>query len=85
MSSIADEWMSEAEAAAEIDKTVRTLRQWRRRRTGPPYAFFGRTIKYHRPTFADYFKSIQVMPARERSRYPRASLRNHDENQDRRT
>jgi hypothetical protein len=24
-----DEWMSEAEAAAEIDKTVRTLRQWR--------------------------------------------------------
>jgi hypothetical protein len=72
------DWMSEAEAAAEIDKTVRTLRQWRRRRTGPPFARFGRTVRYHRPTFAAYFKSIQVMPLRERSRYPRASLRNHD-------
>jgi hypothetical protein len=26
----------------------------------------------------DYFKSIQVMPARERSRYPRASLKNSE-------
>jgi hypothetical protein len=70
-----DDWMSEAEAAAEIKKTVRTLRQWRRRRTGPPYAHFGRTVKYHRPTFVEYFKSIQVMPARMRIRYPRASVR----------
>ena len=67
-----DEWMSEAEAAAEIAKTVRTLRQWRRRRIGPPYSHFGRTVRYHRPTFVEYFKSIQVMPARERGRYPRS-------------
>jgi hypothetical protein len=72
------EWMSEAEAAAEIAKTVRTLRQWRRRRTGPPYAHFGRTVRYHRPTFIKYFESIQVMPLRERSRHPRASLRIND-------
>ena len=69
-----DEWMSEAEAAAEVDKTIRTLRQWRRRRTGPPYARFGRTVRYHRPTFVEYFKAIQVMPVRERARYPRASI-----------
>ena len=80
-----DEWLTEEQAAREIDKTIRTLRQWRRRRTGPPYAHFGKTIRYHRPTFEQYFKSIQVMPARERSRYPRASLKSHDENQDRRT
>jgi hypothetical protein len=67
-----DEWMSEAEAAAEIDKTVRTLREWRRRRIGPPYSYFGRTVRYHRPTFIDHFKSTQVLPARERGRYPRA-------------
>jgi hypothetical protein len=70
-----DEWMSEAEASAEVDKTVRTLRKWRQKRIGPPYAYFGRTVKYHRPTFVDYFKAIQVMPVRERLRYPRASLR----------
>jgi hypothetical protein len=63
--------MSEAEAAAEIAKTVRTLRQWRRRRIGPPYSHFGRTVRYHRPTFVEHFKSTQVMPARARGRYPR--------------
>jgi hypothetical protein len=66
-----DDWMSEEEAAAAIDKTVRTLRQWRRRRIGPPYSYFGRTVRYHRPTFIDHFKLTQVLPARERGRYPR--------------
>ena len=51
-----DEWMSEAEAAAEVDKTVRTLRKWRQKRIGPPYAYFGRTVKYHRPTFLEHFR-----------------------------
>ena len=64
MSSITDEWMSEAEAAAEIRKTVRTLREWRKRRIGPPYAFFGRTVRYHRPTLAEHFKASQIKPAR---------------------
>ena len=64
MKSIADEWMSEAEAAAEIRKTVRTLRDWRKRRTGPPYAYFGRTVRYHRPAFAEHFKANQIMPVR---------------------
>ena len=64
-----DEWMSEAEAAAEVDKAVRTLRKWRQKRIGPPYAYFGRTVKYHRPTFLEHFKSSQVMPARGRPRY----------------
>jgi hypothetical protein len=64
MSSIGDEWLSEAETAAEIKKTVRTLREWRKKRTGPPYAFFGRTVRYHRPTLAEYFKATQIMPTR---------------------
>lgn len=33
-----DEWMSEAEAAKLVGKTVRTLRVWRKRGLGPPYA-----------------------------------------------
>ena len=63
------EWMSEAEAAAEVGKTVRTLRQWRKRREGPPYAHFGRTVRYHRTTLIEFFKANQVMPTR-RSRRP---------------
>ena len=61
-----DEWMSEAEASAEVDKTVRTLRKWRQKRIGPPYAYFGRTVKYHSPTFLEHFRSSQVMSVRER-------------------
>ena len=61
---LSDEWMSEAEAAAEVKKTIRTLRQWRKRRIGPPYAFFGRTVRYHRPTFVEFFKASQIVPVR---------------------
>ena len=62
--SVADEWMSEAEAAAEVKKTIRTLRDWRKRRVGPPYSYFGWTVRYHRPTFAEHFKATQIMPVR---------------------
>ena len=62
--SVADEWMSEAEAAAEVKKTIRTLRDWRKRRVGPPYSYFGRTVRYHRPTFAKHFKASQIKPVR---------------------
>ena len=58
------DWLSEAETAAELHKTVRTLRGWRRKRIGPPYAYFGRTVRYHRPTLAEYFKATQIMPTR---------------------
>jgi hypothetical protein len=61
-----DEWMSEAEAAASIKKTIRTLRAWRKKREGPPYAYFGRTIRYHRPAFLDFFKASEIQPVRTR-------------------
>jgi hypothetical protein len=63
-----DEWMSEEDAAVEVHKTVRTLREWRKRRVGPPYAYFGRTVRYHRPTFFEFFKASQIMPVRSAKR-----------------
>ena len=59
-----DEWLGEAEAAAELDKSTRTLRDWRRQGKGPPYALFGRTIKYNRQTLAEHYKGQQVTPVR---------------------
>jgi hypothetical protein len=61
-----DEWLGEAGAAAELGKSVRTLRDWRRQGKGPPYALFGRTIRYNRQALADHFKAQQVIPVRER-------------------
>jgi hypothetical protein len=57
------EWLSEQEAATAIGKTVRTLRQWRRRGIGPPYTFFGRTIKYRKPAFVQYYRRREINPA----------------------
>jgi len=61
------EWMSEDEAAAFVGKTIRTLRQWRQKREGPPYAFFGRTVRYHRGALVEFYKSNQIInPVRKR-------------------
>jgi hypothetical protein len=61
-----DAWLGEAGAAAELGKSVRTLRDWRKRGVGPPYALFGRTIKYNRQTLAEHFKAKEITPVRER-------------------
>jgi hypothetical protein len=61
-----DEWMSEAETAAAAGKTVRTLRQWRRKGVGPPYAYFGRTIKYRKPAFISHYRQSEINPRRNR-------------------
>jgi len=57
-----DDWLSEEEAATAADKTVRTLRQWRRRGVGPPYTRFGRTIKYRRRSFVEHYRQSEITP-----------------------
>jgi hypothetical protein len=63
--------MTEAEAAAEAKKTVRTLRLWRKRGIGPPYTYFGRTPKYRRRAFFEHFRQAEIVPVRERKSRPR--------------
>jgi hypothetical protein len=65
-----DEWLSEREAAAEIGKSTRTLRVWRRKRIGPPYAMFGRTIKYRKLALVEHFRSAEIRPRKPRSNFP---------------
>jgi hypothetical protein len=59
-----NEWMSEKETAAQAGKTVRTLRQWRRQGKGPPYAHFGRTIKYRRTSYEEHYRASEINPVR---------------------
>ena len=61
-----DDWLDEADTAKEIGVSVRTLRKWRRERKGPPYARFGRMIKYNKRTLGAHYESMQVMPVRSR-------------------
>jgi hypothetical protein len=65
---VLDEWLSEKETAAAVKKTVRTLRQWRKRGVGPPYAFFGRTVRYSKPSLEEHFRQSEIVPARTKQR-----------------
>ena len=68
-----DDWLPEAEYARLIGKTVRTLRIWRAKRTGPPFAYFGRTPMYRRSSRAEYLKANEVNPLRPQRRVEAAS------------
>jgi hypothetical protein len=59
-----DEWMTEQQTAERAGKTVRTLREWRRKRQGPPWALFGRTVKYRRTSFEEHYRASEINPAR---------------------
>jgi hypothetical protein len=63
---VLDEFLSEKEAAVAIGKSLRTLRQWRRRGIGPPYVLFGRTVRYRKPTFVEHFRQAEIRPVRTR-------------------
>jgi hypothetical protein len=67
-----EEWLTEQETAAEIGKSVRTLRVWRRRRIGPPYALFGRTVKYRTLALVEHFRAAEIQPPRTRKQGQRA-------------
>jgi len=69
VSSVLADWLDEHEVAAEIGKTVRTLRSWRKRGVGPPYSMFGRTAKYHKDALRRHYLGQQVTPVR--TRHPR--------------
>jgi hypothetical protein len=58
------DWLDEAAAAAEVGKTIRTLRDWRKRGIGAPYSMFGRTAKYHKDALRQHFLEQQVTPVR---------------------
>ena len=64
VSDVLDDWLTEKEAAAAARKSVRTLRKWGYLGTGPPYALFGKTIRYHKPAFIDHFKQNEIIPVR---------------------
>lgn len=45
-----DDYMTEAELAADVKKHPRTVKRWRDLRVGPPYSMMGESPIYHIPT-----------------------------------
>jgi predicted site-specific integrase-resolvase len=63
---VLEDWLNEKATAKEIGVSIRTLRQWRRKGEGPPYAHFGRAIKYNKRAISEHYESMQIVPPRSR-------------------
>jgi hypothetical protein len=62
-----EDWLSEAQAAAELNKTPRTLQSWRAQGIGPRWTRNGREVLYHRDWLAEYLMASSVQPVRSKS------------------
>jgi hypothetical protein len=61
---LTEEELSEAARERNLPGTRRTLRQWRARGEGPPWARFGRDIIYPRAGFSAWLESKIKKPRR---------------------
>jgi hypothetical protein len=59
-------YLTEAEFAAEIKKSRRTLQIWRQQRTGPPWVQIGNTILYSEDGTRAWLKTLEQQPVRSR-------------------
>lgn len=53
-------YIPETEFAAELGITVRTARQWRQRREGPPFVRIGTAIFYEEAAVRRWLKSLET-------------------------
>ena len=56
------EILQEEAAAALLAVSLRTLREWRYRREGPPYCKFNRAVFYRRSSVLNWAASIESKP-----------------------
>lgn len=59
-------YLSEAELAEQLHKSVRTLRVWRQRREGPPWIKLGGDVMYAEDSTRAWLKSLEQQPVRSR-------------------
>jgi hypothetical protein len=71
---LGDEYWTERELAAALDKNIRTLRKWRQLRQGPAFCKIGREIIYRRGAVSDWLKAIETKPLCEPLRINRRAV-----------
>lgn len=54
--------MTEREAAKILGKSMFTMQQWRRKKTGPKYARIGGRVRYFQKDLEEYVQSRMVTP-----------------------
>lgn len=59
MATLLDDYMTEAECAAELRRHERTLHRWRDRGDGPPYINLHSRILYSRASVTKWLQSLE--------------------------
>jgi hypothetical protein len=54
-----DDYLSEEQAAAEINVKARTLQRWRSNGCAPPYIIVGRVPYYRRDAIAEWLRGLE--------------------------
>jgi len=60
------DYLTEAELSAQIDRTLRTLRYWRKHRRGPPWTAIGSSVIYRRESVRKWLLDQEHQPVRPR-------------------
>jgi hypothetical protein len=61
------DYLSEEKFAAELGVSIRTLRNWRQRRSGPPFVTIGKKIVYGKTSGLAWLQSQERQPVRKRA------------------
>jgi len=61
------EHLSEHQAAAELQQSLRTLRLWRQQGRGPAWLKIGRRVFYSRTALLSWIASLERKPVRSRN------------------
>lgn len=61
-------YATDIEVSVETGKSIRTLRDWRQKRTGPPFVILGNRPLYPRDGFRAWLKAIEQAPKLRRGR-----------------
>jgi hypothetical protein len=67
-SSILNEYLTKAELAAQLHRSIRSLDRWALTGDGPPCIRIGRRSLYRRAAVVEWLRSLEITPGRVRRR-----------------
>ena len=59
-------YLTEEQLASELDRSVRTLKYWRKHRRGPPWTQIGYSVLYRRDSVVHWLQQQEIVPANAR-------------------
>jgi hypothetical protein len=62
--SILSEYLTKAELAAQLNRSIRSMDRWALTGDGPPFVRIGRRSLYRRAAVIEWLRSLEIVPGR---------------------